>query len=125
MTLETGDVIEPELAVRACPFCDFLNPLRIQLIDTLPAFFFFVNEPGGSKNSEVLRDCRPADSESRGELVYRRRSAAKPVQNGSPGGICYCAEDVRVSGLTVHAGICNLLVTYRQGWIRFAIFRLL
>ena len=69
MTLETGDALLPEPAVFLRPLRDLLNARGVELVDALPSFLFLMNEASCSKNPQVLRDRRPADSESRGELV--------------------------------------------------------
>ena len=56
MALETRDVVVPEPSVLFGPLRDFLNPVGLELVDTLAAFLSLPNEPRASQNAEMLRD---------------------------------------------------------------------
>ena len=94
MTFETGDVLEPELAVFLDPFRYFFEAFGLELVDALASFLSFADQPCAPEDLEVLRDCGSADAESRSELRYRSAALPEAVEDRSPGGISYCAEDV-------------------------------
>jgi len=102
VTLETRQVLLPEPAVFLRPLRYFLNSRGLELVDALPAFLLFMNEARIAKNPQVLRYSRPTHSESWSELVHRRWTFSKSIENRPPRGVRDCAEHVRVSGLTVH-----------------------
>jgi hypothetical protein len=54
VTLETRDVVVPESPVLFRPFCDFLDSLRLELVDALPSVFFLANESRASQDAQVL-----------------------------------------------------------------------
>ncbi len=53
MPLETREVVLPEHAVFLGPCRDLMDSGWLELIDPLPAFPFFADEPGAPKNSKV------------------------------------------------------------------------
>ena len=94
MAFETGDVLEPELAVLLDPSRDFFEALGLELVDALASFLSFADEPCAPEDLEVLRDCGSADAESRSELGYRSAALSKAVEDRSPSGIGDRIEDV-------------------------------
>lgn len=64
MSLETLDVVLPEFPILVRPVGDVLEARGLELINPLATFFLLAHEPRGSQNAQVLRDRRPAHSES-------------------------------------------------------------